>query len=296
MRTVVYADVLLAVNWVIDYFLLLGVAAVTGVGVRRGRLLAGGALGALSTLVFLAPALPLWLQLGYQAVTGSAVLAAAFARRMPLRRWLRQLARLWLWYFLFNAGYSGLVLAAMYWLSFGGVRQNNLAFYFDVSPQLLAGCILALYAFVRLLLLLFERPGAEKIVRVQASAAGQTLTADVLVDSGFTGADALTAQPLLLLSYPDTVGGGAARGALDTLLRRYYGQSDSAEVRSLPQGLRLTPLHTAGGEVLAPSLTAQAVINGRPAAVTLAFSDQRFRAGQVQGLFGAKSYEMIGGN
>ena len=38
MRTVIYVDILLAVNWVVDYFLLVGVAALTGCGAARWRL------------------------------------------------------------------------------------------------------------------------------------------------------------------------------------------------------------------------------------------------------------------
>ena len=32
MQTVIYGDILLAVNWIVDYFLLVGVAALTGCG------------------------------------------------------------------------------------------------------------------------------------------------------------------------------------------------------------------------------------------------------------------------
>ena len=49
------------------------------------------------------------------------------------------------------------------------------------------------------------------------------------------------------------------------------------------------------GPLLAPAVTARAIINNRPATVTLAFCREHLRAGRVQGLFGAKSYEMIGG-
>ncbi len=304
MYTTIYADILLAVNWIIDYFLLLGTAALTGVATARSRLLLGGALGGLSAFVFLAPPAALWMQLGYQFLTGTVILLVAFPLPAGSHRYrVRRLGKLWLWYFLLNTCYSGLVLAAMYWLSVTGVYQNNLAFYYDVSPLLLVGCILALYAFLRLLLLLFEKPRAELIVSVQISAVGQTFQADVLVDTGFTAVDAMLGYPVLLLSYPDTVRampvaaavGAAAQTELQSSLAAYYAGAATGKYR-LPQPFRLLPLHTAAGQVLVPAISATAGINGKCVAVTLAFSDQRFRAGKVQGLLGEKNYEVIGGN
>lgn len=300
MQKVVYVDILLAVNWIIDYFLLVGTATVAAWGAPRWRLLLGGALGGASAFVFLAPPLPLWCQLLYQCLTGTVILLAAFPLgNGPPGRRARRLLKLWFWYFLLNLCYSGLVLAAMYWLSFSGVYHNNLAFYFDVSPLLLVGCILAMYALLRLLLFLFEAPHSEQIIHVQLEAAGQQLQAEVLVDSGFSGDDALLGQPLLLLSYPDTVAAAPvtalATGGLAPRLQAYFsGQAGRADY-SLPPGLRLVPLQTAAGQLLAPALSAEAVIAGRHIRVTAAFCDGRFRGGRVQGLLGAKSYEMIGG-
>lgn len=323
MRTVVYADILLAVNWIVDYFLLVGTAVITGCMASRRRLLLGGALGGLCAFVFLAPPLPLWAQLLYQAASGTLVLLTAFRLRRP-----RYFIQLWIWYFLLNLCYAGLVLAAMYWLSFEAIRTNNLAFYYDVSPMLLVGCILIFYILLRGLSWLFSPPQADKVVWAQVALGTQQLHAQVLVDSGFTAQDVLLDQPLLLLSYPDTLGGLAAwpqarqktgqspqassttpgpgrkpdvdaphaaddAQRLQHGLREWFGAAPPA--RRLAPGLRLIPLHTAAGPTIAPGFTAQAVINGRNTRVTLAFCEERFRAGQVQGLFGARSYEMIGG-
>ena len=294
METVIYGDILLAVNWIVDYFLLVGVAALTGCGAARGRLLLGGALGGLSAFIFLAPPLPVWVRVGYHLAAGTAVLLTAFRVRR-----LRSFLRLWFWYFLLNLCYTGLVLAAMYWLSFSGVRQNNLAFYYDVPPLLLVGCIAVMYILLRLVLLLLEPPQAEKIVRAEIDTADGRLYAEVLIDSGMSAEDVLLGQPLLLLSWSDTLEKQplpAGTAPAESTLREKVAHWFSAPQGALPsQGLRLVPLHTAAGSVLAPAVTARAVINNRPATVTVAFCRERLCSGRVQGLFGAKSYEMIGG-
>ena len=294
MNTVIYIDILLAINWMVDYFLLVGTAALTGCAAAWRRLLLGGAIGGCSALIFLAPPLPLWMQLLYQLAAGTAVLLAAFRVRR-----LRNFMRLWFWYFMLNLCYSGLVLAAVYWLSFNAVRRNNLAFYYDVPPLLLVGCILIMYFVLRLVLVLFDAPRSDKIVRAEVSLNGETLHAEVLIDSGMSAQDVLLEQPLLLLSWPDTLQKRTVPAknlqleALCAKLESWFSAPSSAEV--LPAGLRLVPLRTAAGMLLAPALTAQAVINGCAVRVTLAFCKERFRAGQVQGLFGAQSYERIGG-
>ncbi len=292
MRTVIYLDILLAVNWIVDYFLLVGTAALTGCAASRWRLLAGGVLGGASALIFLAPELPLWLQAAYQLATGTLVLLAAFRVRR-----FRHFAKLWAWYFLLNLCYSGLVLAAVWRMAVPVVRQNNLAFYYDVSPMLLVGCVVSMYLLLRLLLLLFDVPRSDKVVRVQAQAGELRLDVEVLIDSGMTAEDMLLSRPLLLLSWTDALG-GVARSTREAELRQGLGlwfSSKATEKAQLPQGMHLVPLHTAAGPLLAPAMTAQAVINGRAAQVTLAFCEERFRAGRVQGVFGARSYEMIGG-
>ena len=294
MNAVIYIDILLAINWIVDYFLLVGTAVLTGCMPGWRRLLLGGALGGASALIFLAPPLPLWVQLLYQLAAGTAVLLAAFRERR-----LRSFARLWFWYFLLNLCYSGLVLAAVYWLSFNAVRRNNLAFYYDVPPLLLVGCILVLYFVLRLVLVLFDAPRSDKIVRTEVLLNGETLYAEVLIDSGMSAQDALLEQPLLLLSWPDTLQKRTVSvknrqmDVLRTKLEEWF--SAPVAARMLPAGLRLVPLRTAAGMLLAPALTVQAVINGCSVRVTLAFCKERFRTGQVQGLFGAQSYERLGG-
>lgn len=294
MRSVIYIDILLSINWMVDYFLLVGTAALTGCAAVWWRLLAGGALGGISALIFLAPSLPPWAQLLYQAAAGTAVLLVAFRIRRP-----RAFLKLWFWYFLLNLCYAGLVLAAVYRFSFQAVRRNNLAFYYDVPPLLLVGCILGMYVLLRLVLFLFEPPRAEKIVRAEVEADGVKLYAEVLIDSGMSAEDVLLGQPLLLLCWQDTlkkaaVPAGGAGERLSDGLERWFSASQHGGA-ALTEGLRLVPLRTAAGAMLVPALTAQAVINGCAATVTLAFCEERFRTGQVQGLFGARSYERIGG-
>ena len=60
---VVYADILLAVNWWVDFLLLLGVRRFMGIGVKPWRLVLGALIGALFSFVLLMPPMATWLSL-----------------------------------------------------------------------------------------------------------------------------------------------------------------------------------------------------------------------------------------
>ena len=55
MKTVIYLDVLLLVNFLAGYFLLMAAGLLSGCAARQLRLLAGAGLAALSALVLFAP-------------------------------------------------------------------------------------------------------------------------------------------------------------------------------------------------------------------------------------------------
>ena len=60
---VIYIDILLALNWWIDFLLLLGVRRATGGGTGSWRLAVGALVGAVSCLVLFLPPMPVWLSL-----------------------------------------------------------------------------------------------------------------------------------------------------------------------------------------------------------------------------------------
>ena len=150
MKTVIYLDSLLLVNFVIGYFLLRAAGCVCGAPPRWPRGCLGAALAAVSTLILLAPPLPVWAQFLYQGGSALAITAAAFGWQ-GARLLLRRAA----WYFGMNLALAGLVLAAILRFSAQNVQTNNLAVYWNVPPLLLLFCSLGVYLLARLAVLLF---------------------------------------------------------------------------------------------------------------------------------------------
>ena len=150
MKTVIYLDSLLLINFVIGYFLLRAAGCVCGAPPHWPRGGLGAAMAAVSTLVLLAPPLPVWAQFLYQGGSALAITAAAFGWQ-GARLLLRRAA----WYFGMNLALAGLVLAAILRFSAQNVQTNNLAVYWNVPPLLLLFCALGVYLLARLAVMLF---------------------------------------------------------------------------------------------------------------------------------------------
>ena len=104
---VLYLDVLLAVNWVIDFLLLHATARAWRVPHRAWRLTVGAAVGAACCCVVLLPPLPTLLSVLYKAAGALLMVWIAFGRR---RLW-RHTAAL----FLLSTAVAG-VAVALWWL------------------------------------------------------------------------------------------------------------------------------------------------------------------------------------
>ena len=147
LKTVIYLDALLLVNFLIAYFLLQAVALFCGKDLSFWRSTLGAGIAALSTLILLAPELPCFLSILFKAGSAFIVVLSAFGF-CGWRPFLRQ----FVWFFLLNIGLAGLVLLAVTHGGFSGMEINNLTVYIDVSPLLLLFCSLAVYTSLRFIL------------------------------------------------------------------------------------------------------------------------------------------------
>ena len=282
MKTVIYLDSLLVVNFVIGYFLLRAAGCVCGAPPRWPRGGLGAALAALATLILLAPPLPVWGQFLYQAGSALAITAAAFGWQGP-----RLLVRRAAWYFGMNLALAGLVLAAILRFSAQNVQTNNLAMYWNIPPLLLLFCALGVYLLARLAVLLFGPAEPEQLWRMKAELPGGTLRGEALWDTGFSWYDPFSGCPVVLISAP------TAENQLAEPLRQFLKQWFGGDRAALPPpGVRLLSCDTAAGGGLLPAVPAQnlrlclgerVLLCGR---VTVAFAGQTLSDGRYLALFG----------
>ena len=146
MKTVVFVDELLLVNFAAAAALLLGAGLLCGRSCTGLRLCAGSAAAAASTLALLAPPWPAPLAVLYKIASCCGVVAVCYG--VP---GARSFARLCGWYAALNGLLCGAVVLP-------GVQANNLSVLLPVRPGQLLLCCAGVYALLRGLLAVFGRP------------------------------------------------------------------------------------------------------------------------------------------
>ncbi len=191
---VIYADILIAVNWWVDFLLLLLVRRMTGAGVTGWRVALGGLAGALFSLLILLPPLPLWLTLTAKLSAAAAMVLVAFGfeqRRLFVRRLL--------WLFLLSAGLAGLCAALYFYVAPMGVYVFNGTVYYAVSPLVLVGLTVACYALIWLWeRLLRHRAATDTDYTVTVTQGNNSVRMHCLYDSGNHLAEPFSGYPVLV--------------------------------------------------------------------------------------------------
>lgn len=203
MRTV-YVDVLLAVNLVVDYFLLLLDTKFLRLTVPRLRLLLGALVGAAGSLVILLPPLPPGLDLLVKLALSGGMVLVSFG----FGGW-GALARRVLSFFILSFSFAGIFLAVWYLFAPRGLFVKNSVVYFDVPPLLLICLALGGYLLMRLFHRLFGRgPVQDTVCRAEVTFAGRTRACTARVDTGcalrepFSGLPVVVAQAAALPAPP----------------------------------------------------------------------------------------------
>ena len=240
MEVTVYADVLMAVNFLIDYLLLLFCGRLGGRAIFRRRLLLGALIGALVSLVIFLPPLPFWAMTGIKLLSAAAMVALAF-------RWQGVRGFCWDVFLFFTVSFLLAGICLGLWLGFGagGLFCRNGVTYFQVSLPVLLGTVSGAY----LLLTLYDRlrrSPAGETAAVTLSRNGRTIRLRALRDSGnrlkepFSGSPVAVAELAPVLSLLTEEEAAAA-------LAPDYPTGES------PPSLRPVPCRTVQGAGLLPA-------------------------------------------
>lgn len=272
MKTVLYLDVLLLVNFLVDYCLLGAAAKITAGEQRFPRMVLGAAIGALGSLVILLPEWPIPLQIVYQLGLCCLMVRVTFGKGESGAFLARAL-----WLLLFTMLLAGLVFL---WLLFGqprGVQTNNLAVYLYVSPiQLVAGAVV-LYLLVWLWLCFYGRQMPKPTTQLRIDLGMGLITVSAMLDSGFSLRDPFAGYPVVLVDYQAVV-----RQLPEQLVLYLEDWFKGRQLTKVSMNIRLLPCQTATGQALLPGVTAK--INRKP--IFLVFSGQRLQIPRIQAIYG----------
>ena len=177
---VVYADVLIFINLIINYFLLLSVAKIMHKTPKTLRLVAGACFGAVSSLYIFLPTLAFWLEAVFKAAVCFIICLITFGFN-GTRNFLKSAGLL----FGVTMGFG----VAMYavWLTFSpkGMVINNSVVYFDISLVALLIFTVLAYVIFSLLFKIFSKvaPLAARC-EITVFANGKSVNLIGIVDSG----------------------------------------------------------------------------------------------------------------
>ncbi len=275
----IYADILLALNWWIDYLLLLGVRRRLGGGARSWRLAVGALVGALTCFVLFLPAFSVWLDLATK-------LAAALVMVLIAFRWQgwREFARRVLLLFVLSAGLAGLCGAVYFFVAPQGFYVLNGVVYYSVPPLLLVGFTVLCYGIMWLSDHLLRRNAPiGHTFRIRLTVGEKQVDFPCLYDSGNHLTEPFSGYPVLVVE----------QEVAEQLLA-----VPPAEDLPVGGGWRLIPYDTvAGGGLLPafiPTQTALVTPKGeQPLGDCYVAVCQRLGRGEYRGLIGTAMGEQL---
>lgn len=191
----VYLDVLIGVNLFINYFLLLAVARFLHIPSKRGRMVAGAALGAFYALSIFLPGLHPVLSLLIKLLMSGSIVWLAF----PIQSWktfLRALAG----FYLTSFAFAGFMLCLWYFVAPQGLLIKNSVVYFDVSPLFLLCATVACYFAIRLVQRITGRQRPEALFcPITIQRGGQESRCTAKVDTGNTLTEPFSGFPVVVV-------------------------------------------------------------------------------------------------
>ncbi len=275
---VIYIDILLALNWWMDFLLLLGIRRAMGGDGKPWRLAVGALVGAFSCFVLFLPPLSVWLSFLVRLLAAALMVTVAFRHR-SWRDWGRGVLLL----FAFSAGLAGLCGALYFFLAPQGFYVFNGVVYYSVPPLLLVALTVLCYGLLWLSeQFLRRRAPREHLFRVRLSYAGNSVTVPCLYDSGNHLTEPFSGKPVLVVERP----------VAEELLTYIPSVSD------LPAGWRLIPYNTLGGDGLLPAFlpaSATVLLHGSEQALPSCYVAvcESLGRGEYRGLMGADMGENL---
>lgn len=224
---VVYADILMLVNFVVDYFLLSISARFLHKKPSLWRMLLGSALGGVFSLYILLPQSSFVFQSSVQILMSMVLCLTAYGFG-NIKSFLRSIAVL----FCVNFAYSGAMIAI--WLIFKphGMVINNSVIYFNISPLFLILFSVAGYFGVSLGRKILKRNFSQNIYcDVTLFCNDKTIKLQGIADTGNSVTDVFGISQIFIVE----------EGAINTLL---------GEQKNNPARFRKIPCNTVTGEKL----------------------------------------------
>ena len=199
IKTVIYLDVLLLVNFLVAYFLLQAAGLLSSQHAAFSRMVCASGIASLSALILFAPELSYPAQILYKILTACAVVGVAFGLQ-GLRRFVTAMC----WYAALNILLAGLCIAVILRTGTPLLQTANLTVYLRISPVVLLLLSAASCGAVWLVLHFSgSTPQTTRTIGIEFELCGAPVRLRATLDTGCHLKDPVTCLPVLVVSYPD---------------------------------------------------------------------------------------------
>lgn len=190
----VYVDILIILNTLVNYFILLAVDKVLRLHSKRRRILLGGAVGGLSSLLLFLENLGIVMTL-LKILTAIFMTVVTFGIK-PIRRLLKSIFLLFAITFLFG----GLLFAIYIFLDKDILIYSNGIVYFDIDLTFLIICTVISYVVITIISKIMDKKAPKsKEYYVTVENAGKTISCTALMDTGNNLREPFSDYPVIML-------------------------------------------------------------------------------------------------
>ncbi len=244
---VIYIDVLIAVNFYINYFLIRGASLLLRRTVTTKRCIISAAVGAVMSLVIFLPELPFGLSMMIKAASSVVLVWLAFGKTRPPDLIINILC-----FMLISFVYAGLMLALWFlWAPFGMFYRNGTA-YFDIPIIAVALFTVSAYTIVRFIHYIMNKRTLSIAAHEISIRSGECcVSLKGIADTGNSLCDPFSGKPAIICNVD----------CILPIVPRNIVLYLNGEITAV-EGIRLVPYSTIMGDSLIPVFTADSIIIG----------------------------------
>ncbi len=245
MKQVIYIDILIAVNLIINYFLILATAKFLYLKLNRTRLVLGEILGAVYSLYIFFPNLPLMASLIIKFFMSLTIIWTIFGFK-NFKLFIKTLTC----FYIISFCFSGIMFALWYALRPHGMAINNGVVYFNISPVMLISLTLISYIILEFINhILDKRENKNLLYDICIKVGNKSAYVKAKVDTGNSLTEPFSHLPVIVATYQ----------SLESILPQDFPSSllsnktDIESINYSNTNVRLIPFKTVSGDGLFPA-------------------------------------------
>ena len=194
LKTVIYADILIVINIIVNYLLLRASAAITGTQFKPVRFLLAAGLGGVFSLVIFIENIPVFLNAVIKILFLASIVLVAFGAK-SLKAFLKCCAS----FFLANFAFAGIMLAISIMFAPESAIYKNGIVYFNINIFTLTVTSVACYAVLSIINRFSKSKTPEKsIYPLRITYGSRTVEGKALLDTGNTLCDCFSGKPAII--------------------------------------------------------------------------------------------------